>query len=404
MSPTLFVRNLALALVLLLGLGLLTATPALAQGIQSGGPFCAGNNYTLAAGQSVNSLVAFGCNVTIEQGATVRGDLADFGSNVSVAGTIGGNVITFGGNVSLTETAVVNGSINSVGGNIRRAAGAQVNGGVNSGNGNVAPIPPIAPVAPVQPIPSSPFTNAFNFGFNILGGIVTAVAFAALGALIVLFAPEPTRRVGSAVETKPLNVAGVGCLTLIVLPILGLLLVITVIGIPVALILMLAAILAWVFGWIAIGFLTGEKILRAFQAREILPVIAVILGVLILTLISQVTFIGWLVSLVVGLLGIGAVVLTRFGTRAYPAPPTMMMTPVAAVGASSVPATYTPSAVDVAAWEQKARQANATSDATSASNLPVPTTDAPPSESTPDVPPLESSAPPTESGEANPNP
>ncbi len=43
-------------------------------------------------------------------------------------------------------------------------------------------------------------------------------------------------------------------------------------------------------------------------------------------------------------------------TRAYPTLPSMMMVPVAASG-PSVPGTFTPSAVDVAAWEDKARQA-----------------------------------------------
>lgn len=349
-------RRALAALLLTLALVFVTAVPALAEGDQGGGRFCFGDNLTLSSGQSVDSLLAFGCNVSVEQGATVRGDLVEFGGNIAIAGTVGGNIVTFGGNVGLADTAVVGGTISTMGGSVQRAAGATVQGGIRNNSGNFTP--PNAPVPPIAPVTVGPFSRVFNFGFDILGGIVTALAFAALGALVVIFAPEPTRRIGNAVQAKPLNVAGVGCLTLILLPILGLLLVITLIGIPVALILGLASVIAWVFGWIAIGFLTGEKILQAFKARDILPVVAVIVGVLILTLISQVHFIGWLVSLVVGLLGIGAVVLTRFGTRAYPTPPTLMMTPAIATG-PSVPGSYTPSSADIAKWEDKARQVQA---------------------------------------------
>lgn len=380
----------ALALLFIFTLGFATTVPALAASDQiSTGRFCAGDNLTVASGEVVDSLLALGCNVTIEQGATIQGDLVLFGGNASIAGTIGTNIASFGGNVALDSTAVVNGEITSVGGNVNRAAGAVVQGGVNSTGGNAPRIRPVQPVPPIPP--AGPFSRTFDFGLGLIGGVITALAFAALGALVVIFAPEPTRRVGNAVTAKPLNVAGVGCLTLFLLPILMLLLVITLIGIPVALVIGFIAFVAWVFGWIALGYLTGEKILQAFKARDILPVVAVILGVVILTLISQIMWLGWIVSFVGGLLGIGAIVLTRFGTRPYPPAPVMMMTPaVAAAASSNVPGTYTPSSVDVAAWEDKARQAQAR-------EVSAPTTtDVPPAASPPAEP------PPSEAGDSKP--
>ncbi len=361
MSRTLFTRKFTLALLFMLMLAIGSAAPAMAASDQGGGQFCAGNNYTLASGQSTDSLLAIGCNVTIEQGATIHTDLANFGGNVTVAGTVGGDITTFGGNVTLADTAVINGAITSMGGNVQRASGAQVRGGINS-SGNTPFAPPIAPIAPLQPAPPTPFNpfaRIFNFRFDILGGLVTALAFAALGALVVIFAPNATKRVSEAAQAKPFNTVGVGCLTMIVLPILCLLLFITVIGIPIGLLLGLVSAVAWIFGSIGIGLLAGEKILQAFKARDILPVVAVVLGVLVLMVVGQVPIIGWLISFIVGMIGLGAVVLTRFGTRAYPTPPTMMMTPAVAAAAPGAPGTYPPSTVDVAAWEERAKQAQA---------------------------------------------
>jgi len=334
--------------LLITALLLVGAPPALAAPRQSGDQVCTGDNLTIGGGQSVGNILALGCNVDVQRGATVYGSIADFGGNVQIAGAVNGSIATFGGNVTLAETAVVQGNVAALGGRYISAPGATVRGNATSG---------VAPIAPTQPAPFNPVARMFNFRFDLLGGIITALAFAALGALIVIFAPNATRRVSEAAQKQPLNVAGVGCLTLIVFPILMILLAITIIGIPIALLLGLATWAAWIFGGIAIGLLAGEKILGAFKMTNILPVLAVMLGMILLMLIGQIPILGWLVSCLVGLLGLGAVVMTRFGTRAYPVAPGMTLAPV--VPAPSAPGTFTPTTVDVAAWEAKARQAQA---------------------------------------------
>ena len=389
-----FVRNFLLALFLMGIIAFATALPARAATNQFGDQICTGNNLTIAAGQTAGNILALGCNVTVEKDGTVRGSIADFGGNVSISGTVQGSIATFGGNVLLADTAVVEGDIASMGGNYQISPGAAVRRGAATG-----PLSP--PLPPTPPRPLSPFNRMFNFGFDLLGGIVTALAFAALGALVVIFAPNATRRVGDAVQAKPLNTVGVGCLTALLLPILAILLIITLIGIPVAFILGIVAWAAWIFGGIAIGLLAGEKILGAFKVSNILPVVAVILGIIILMLLGQVPILGWLVSCILGLIGLGAVVLTRFGTRPYPAPPTLTMIPAAAAAGASAPGAFTPSSADVAAWEAKARAAQA--NAPAATDAAPQATDVPSAPTTSETKELEapsSDAPPaTDAGE-----
>ncbi len=109
-------------------------------------------------------------------------------------------------------------------------------------------------------------------------------------------------------------------MTLLVALPLTLLLVVLIVTIPAAVLVPIALAAAWTLGWIALGWFFGEKILDALKAQESLrvPVIAVAVGTLLLALLSAVPLIGGLFGLVVGLVGLGAVVLTRFGTRAYP--------------------------------------------------------------------------------------
>jgi hypothetical protein len=99
---------------------------------------------------------------------------------------------------------------------------------------------------------------------------------------------------------------------------------------------MLAA--AWCFGLIAIGFEVGKRISKlANQALH--PVISAGLGTLILMIVLSgleaiIPCVGWIPKVVFGLFGLGAVLLTLFGTKPYPRvtmlpspPPAEMLTP-----------------------------------------------------------------------------
>jgi hypothetical protein len=72
------------------------------------------------------------------------------------------------------------------------------------------------------------------------------------------------------------------------------------------------------FGWIAVGLLVGQKLLGGLKVQEAAPLVAVVIGVLLISLISALPCLGFLVFLGVLSLGLGGVVLTRFGTMSYP--------------------------------------------------------------------------------------
>jgi hypothetical protein len=194
-----------------------------------------------------------------------------------------------------------------------RDPNAKISGGVSQSSGTGSPFRGGFPLTP------GVFLNReMTAGFDLVRGIISALALAALGALLVVFAPAPLRRVTSTVQEAFLPSLGVGCLTPFAALILGIALAITIIGIPVAILLGFVAAAAYVFGWIAIGYLAGERILDAFKVHDFAPVLAVIVGVLLLAVLGQVPCIGGIISLLIGSLGLGAVVLTRFGTRPYP--------------------------------------------------------------------------------------
>lgn len=337
-----------------------TATPAFAEGPKSQDVVCTGGSSLIKAEDVVDSVVLFGCGARVASGAQIRKDIVSFGGNVIVEENVnvardvvvfGGNVdlgghvqrdvTLFGGIVTLEPSAVIDRDLAVIGGQVDQKEGAIVRGRITRNEGfrpGSAPVPPVPPIAPVL--------NS-NSASNILLGavmgfgrwLVYAIALAALGALVVVFMPKQTRQVIETSQAFAMPSVGVGCLTTIVAITLAVLLIITICGIPFGLILLFAFAVAGAFGWIALGWLAGDKILQALKVRESrsVPVIAVIVGIFLLSVIGAVPVAGWLVGMFIGCLGLGAVVLTRFGTRTYPAP-------AMAPSAPSAPSLPTPSA------------------------------------------------------------
>ena len=115
---------------------------------------------------------------------------------------------------------------------------------------------------------------------------------------------------------------------------------ITIIGLPLSFLTVVALIVAVVFGWVAIGVEVGRRMVEAFE-WEMHPAAAAGIGTLAVGFVIggiglKIPCIGWLAPLLVGSAGLGAVILTRFGSREYqtasataelPPPPEKKKTP-----------------------------------------------------------------------------
>lgn len=303
--------------------------------------FCFGGSTLVRTGETPDSVVLFGCgariqkdvqvrrdvvsfggDVVLEEGTRVGNDVAVFGGDVQIAGQVSDEVVVFGGRVTLEPTAVVNGNVVVLGGAVEQKEGAVVRGDVERNPGIVFPRVRVSPpVPPVPPLPSTSRVNDWGV-WNFIGGVfqsfIVTLGLIALGALIVVFMPNQLKQVGDVAQASAMPSLGVGCLTWLVVPPLMILFVLTCLGIPLSMILGVAFVAAGVFGWIAIGMILGDRLLNALKVQNIVPILAMAVGLFVLWLVTAVPFLGGLIWLFVSALAIGAVVLTRFGTRAYP--------------------------------------------------------------------------------------
>lgn len=313
-------KKLSIVLSLVLLASLMLPSVAFAAG-PNDGRIVMGGSFNLATGQSLDGdLVVFGGDVTLQTGSTVNGNILVMGGNVAVAGEVNGDVSLLGGNIRLDNSAYVHGNVTSVGGNITRTPGARVDGQVTTGQGISLPF--TFGVSPSIIAPEIPNFAASRFA-PILGFIWFAfrtLILAALAVLLTLFWPNPAIRTANAVVSQPAASGGLGLLTYVVgVPAL-LLIMITIILSPLSLLGLLILVAASVFGWIAVGLELGRRMAEAFK-WDLHTAAAAGIGVFLMTFvvggIGLIPCVGWVVPFLVACIGLGAVILTRFGSREY---------------------------------------------------------------------------------------
>jgi len=313
---------LKVGLFMLLLAAVLWPHAALAQGGQ-GDKFVFGGTYTLAAGEELDgSLYVIGGSATLENGSHVTGDVMLAGGTLQSNGRIDGDVLAVGGLVDLGEFAVVGGDVASLGAQIIKADGARIEGTErNLAGGPIQFKLPGGVTPPRIDVLVNPVWNVLSFFF-------TAFLWAVLAIMVVLFLPRQVERTSQAVVTQPLISGGLGLLTLVVVPPLLVLIAITLIGIPISLVGAFLLVLAWAFGMIAVGAEVGKRLAQVLK-QEWAFAVAAGLGTFTLVVVvngfeSLIPCIGWLARLLVAMVGIGAVLLTRFGTQVYQpsSPPT----------------------------------------------------------------------------------
>ncbi|MFB6104021.1 MAG: polymer-forming cytoskeletal protein [Halobacteriaceae archaeon] len=250
------------------------------------------------AGTVDGSVEAAAGSVTIEETAVIGGAVRVGAESLTIAGTVQGTVEAGVQTLRLTGSAVVNGDVrHGTETSVVTEQGATVTGQVvavddlhvNVGIGPVT-IPQIA-----------------SWAVTLYGAVLLFI----VGAIMLAAFPRFTDGVADRVATAPLRTAGVGLAGLVGVLAAVIALVITIIGIPIALLLVflfvLAVIAAVVLGQYAIGAWTLS--LAEVDNRWA----ALLVGIVFVSILSRIPYVGWLVDLTVFALGFGALLLALRG-------------------------------------------------------------------------------------------
>ncbi|HEX8704224.1 MAG TPA: polymer-forming cytoskeletal protein [Myxococcaceae bacterium] len=274
-----------------------------------------GQSLEVKEGEAVDNAVVYGGNLVVK--GTVEENAVVFGGNMDVYGTVEGDATAFGGNVILHEDAVVEGNVASMGGTVIRNEGAQVEGSTESfGGGNLGALV------------AGEVKNSLNKELRgrdveekrerdseggFAGFILKFAALFGLGFLGQLFFPNRMKDLSAEIKARPLKSGLTGVLGLVALVPISLVLCITLIGIPVAGVLLLVAMLVMALGVAAVASELGMKV-PVLRGRKTQAVVLA-LGLLILLGVGSIPGLGGLVIFLATMVGFGAAIRTRFGNR-----------------------------------------------------------------------------------------
>ena len=237
-----------------------------------------------------------GAVVVIDGTARIDGDvdtLVVAGGTATVTGATLKTVVVVDGIVDLGAGTTVLGDVRTLRGTVTQGAGAVVRGSVTALDADLAGLAVV--MIPV-------FIVLF-LGLGI-AGIVAAL-------LVAVFGARQVREVEALISGRPGHVLVAGIAGTVALPVVGILLLMTVIGAPIGLALLFVVLPALAFlAWLVAAIWIGDWLIAGTRgSREPgRPYLAAVVGVIVLALAGMVPF----VTAIATLFGFGALLLAAW--------------------------------------------------------------------------------------------
>lgn len=257
----------------------------------------------IAAGQvsvdaTINKdLVILGGSINLRKGTLVNGDVSAFGGQIDIKGDYNGDLRASGGTVRIDAKIAGNVEIESenikiskdtvIDGNLTYTSDKELDIDPSQVRGDIRRIEPkIKKVKAALPFP----WKFISFGAWLILALICAALF-----------PKFFEKTSSAIKKSFWKSTLMGLLILIVTPIALMIILITVIGIPIAVVGFMLYIVAVYLSKIITAHWLGSKLYRKGKY------IKMILGVVILTILFWIPFIGWILKLGTILVALGSV-------------------------------------------------------------------------------------------------
>jgi cytoskeletal protein CcmA (bactofilin family) len=295
--PT-FACLLAALTLSFLGLTLSLGGPALAQTpspqttvgeVQPRDQIVLSGDVMVPQGDEVGEVVVLHGTVTVA--GVVRGDVIVVDGSISVMGQVSGSVVSVNGPVTLGPNAQVLGDVIARD-RIRVQTGASVGGDVREG---------------------AAFT--FRTPIDVFGPfaawLAVVVSTLLLGALLLFLAPRGAEALAGVALGSPWPTAGLGLAAFIALPVAGVLAVLTLVGLPLGLGLLLGLFLLYSVGFAWSEFVVGRALWRAPRS----PWVAFAIGWGIVAAISAIPVVGAIVWFAGASFGLGAMTIASWRAR-----------------------------------------------------------------------------------------
>jgi len=278
----------------------------------------AGNAINLN-GQVARNGITIGATITTAASSTIGWDLLILGGIFELRGNIGRDLYGNAGKVSLAGQIGKNLDLNFGAKNnndkpLTIAGTAKINGDLKYKSDKDAVIDAGAAIKGevIHNYPAAPAvrkSNLADLGWW-WGKLISIFSAWVLGLVLISFWREQIIKITDLMLAKIGPSLGWGILALLLTPIIVIILLITIIGLPLAFISLALWLIAIYASKILVGILVGRSLLNNYwPSKKDSLILAMIIGIIIAWLIFALPFVGGLISLLAILWGLGGIML-----------------------------------------------------------------------------------------------
>jgi hypothetical protein len=282
--------------------------------------------FNVKVGEPVGEdLTASGGTVLINSKAAIGGNARLAGGSITIDGPVSGSLMAAGGELKLDSPVAGDAVLKA--GTITFGPNAKISGKLHYS----APEPVEIAASVIAPDrveftrierPSQvdmmresvdhamprlwPSFLGMTFGF-----VISLVFLAAVSAAALAFAPQLSERLRVTATDRPLPALGLGVLGLSTLIGLFPIACMTLIGIPLIPVILLAIVVLWTAGYLVGVYALSWRIatgITAIEATTLMRLIVIVAGLVVFSLVNFIPFLGWLANFAAMLIGLGAIV------------------------------------------------------------------------------------------------
>jgi hypothetical protein len=262
-----------------------------------------GNLFVIASTINIDGIVcdlyAVGNSLNISPNAIILRDLRSAVRNVKIEGSIGRSTHMSLSNLSISETAHIYRDLNYSAEKAFEVPAGTVDGSINFTEAKITK--------------DNFKVKLSNYVMDLVHKLVYTLA---IFGLVLLVAPKFVNKATELTKNKLLLTFGLGLLTLIIVPIIGLVLLISLIAASVsfALLVLYFLVISITFAVtvLTLANIVGEKVKVLGKFNNLLGVVLV---TIVLWALQQLPFIGFAVSLITTIYGLGLIVLSVYKKR-----------------------------------------------------------------------------------------
>jgi len=203
---------------------------------------------------------------SLNNSGLIRNDIAILGGNFNNQGVVDGDIFVAGGNVKLDSGSSVNGSISIVGGSLERDTNAIVKGEIKSVEIKVLSktLPKLGSMLKL----SRGLPKSFTVATNALAILFIVGGFFVLTLLVILIFPKPVEKVAEKTQINIWIPIAIGFgIQLLIVPLI-VLLAVSIIGITVIPLFLLAIVACLLIGFTSIYYLIGLRIKPTTDGKQ----------------------------------------------------------------------------------------------------------------------------------------